>query len=129
MRTLSALVVSVALVALASAAPSQAKYSDNFDCVWRTGPPYTWTYAPGKTVTKRSYNITGFKVTCSYAKKWIAILAKQPYKGANKTLKGGPPGWKCQSKQLPAVFHPKTAWIGVCQNRKHTEIVFDWTDQ
>jgi hypothetical protein len=123
------LIAACAAVVLGLAAPPASARYHEFDCVMRDGPARTWTVPEGTDVwTGRTYEIRGFGTSCAMAKRWVRHLAADPYRGANKPLRHGPPGWRCLSGRISSVFHPKTAWIGNCQNRRDTRRVFDWSE-
>ena len=128
--------VLAALVLSALAPPATARYK-NFDCVFQHGPRYTWAINGGdERWQSTTYIATGFGTTCSFAKKWIGHLAKEPYSGGKRPRRGwgpllphGPQGWRCESKFISPNLKPLTSYAGVCQNRRDPRRVFDWGPQ
>jgi hypothetical protein len=119
----AALVAALLLSSAAGAPPAQARYK-NFSCVWKSGPEYRFTIV-GKHRKSTTYSLEGFGTTCSFAKHWVARLAKEPYRGNNKLVRHGPPGWRCRSGNI-AALKPESVFKGVCQNKKDDRRVFDW---
>ena len=129
MRVISLTGLLVAALLALPAGTSAYTYRDNFSCVFQHGPRYTWRVPGGATWASTTYHLEGFATTCKSAKYWVRRLAKQPYRGANKPVTGGPPGWRCLSRRIAANLHPLTVYDGTCQNRRNTVRVFQWGPQ
>ena len=76
------------------------------------------------------YKITGGRVTCAFAKSWVARLSgKKPGGPPNFWIPGGPPGWKCRADMSFLMSRPN-AYSGQCANhgdsRQARTGVFSW---
>ena len=121
--TTAALLAGLLISAGATPSPADTRYR-NFDCVWKSGPEYRFTIA-GNHRKATGYFLEGFGTTCVFTKRWVARLAKEPWRGTNKPVPHGPPGWRCRSDRH-ATTKPESVSTGNCQNIKDPRRVFLW---
>lgn len=80
-------------------------------------PSYTW--CPDTHARHHRYMVTATKLSCSFADRWVSVLAARPAGGADGSavrIAGGPAGYTCEAGMAPPSegFRPNVQQWGAC---------------
>jgi hypothetical protein len=104
------LIVTAILVCTATIAAGSASASARWvECGTVRGPAWT---AYGKRGT--TYKVAADKVSCAFAKRWVARIVRTPTHGKAVVTPPSPPGWQCSGHAGGVKPVPRNVLFGSC---------------